>query len=122
MIPCVSISGILILLWLLCTTSPSLVTFCVLFGFVSGAFVSLPPAVIASISKDPRKIGIRVGQSFSIVSLAALMGTPISGALQVRERGGFWGMAVFAGTVVLSGGVILSCARVMWSRKVLVKV
>lgn len=89
---------------------------------MSGAFVSLPPAVVASISKDPRKIGIRVGQSFSIVAFAALMGTPISGALQTADNGGFTKMATFAGVVVLSGGIILAAARLVWSRKIWLKV
>lgn len=121
-IPCVTISGILVLIWLACTTLGSLVVFCILFGFFSGAFVSLPPAVIASISKDPKKIGVRVGQSFSMVSVALLAGPPISGAIMSGENGRFTGTAIFAGIVVLFGGFTLIVARLLWSRSLYVKV
>lgn len=122
MIPCVMTSGILILVWLACISTGSLVVFCLLFGFFSGAFVSLPPAVIASISSEPRKIGIRVGQSFTLISIGALIGTPISGALQVEDHGNYIFMAIFAGVIVLSGGALLTAARALWSRRIMVKV
>lgn len=122
MIPCATFSGILIIIWQRCTSIGALIVFCILFGFCSGAFVSLPPAVVAAISRDPRKIGIRVGQSFTIVSFGALTGPSISGAIQQQQNGAFSGMAFFAGFIVLSGGIVLFVTRIIWSRKVLLKV
>lgn len=127
MIPCVSVSGILILIWPHCTTSGPLIAFCILYGFASGAFVSLPPAVIASISTavPANKIGVRVGQAFTFAAFATLSGTPISGACLTSDggrQGGYVKMSLFAGCVVLAGGIILAVARVRWNRGFLVKV
>lgn len=58
--------GIIILaLWLPATANAGIITFTALFGFGSGAFVSLSPSVIAQIS-DVRQIGVRTGSFFAV--------------------------------------------------------
>lgn len=113
-IPCVSISGVMILAWIGCTHLSTVIVFVILFGFFSGAFVSMPPPTVAAITKDPKKIGVRVGQSFTIVSLAALVGPPISGALLGRND--FVKPSIFAGVIVISGGITLTLAKFAYSR------
>lgn len=95
------LTGVLIYVWLAATSTGGIVAFCIVFGFVSGSFVSLPPAALASLATDVTKTGRRVGQGFALVSIALLTGTPTAGALM--QSGGFTAMACWAGSVVLVG-------------------
>ena len=114
-------SAILVLaLWLPATTNAPIIVFAALYGFGSGAFVSMAPALIAQIS-DIRQIGIRTGTMFAIISVAALCGNPIGGALLAREGGGFLHLQIFTGIVMLVGSTGFVAARwslVRWELKV----
>lgn len=62
------------------------------FAIVYGAFVAgiqaLFPATLSSITPDLKLIGTRMGMAFGVMSVAALIGSPIAGALvQVRAKG-----------------------------------
>jgi MFS family permease len=50
------------------------------YGFASGAFISLGPALIVQISPID-KIGVRQGLLFAIMSVASLTTGPIGGAI-----------------------------------------
>jgi len=77
MIATTGFSSIIVLaLWLPSKGNIPIIIFAVLYGFSSGAFVSMLPSVVAQIS-DVRQIGVRTGTVFFIVSIAALTGTPI---------------------------------------------
>ncbi|KAI9822140.1 MAG: hypothetical protein M1832_003143 [Thelocarpon impressellum] len=105
-------SAVLVLaLWRNAHTNASVIVFGALFGFGSGAYVSLGPALVAQIS-DVRQIGVRNGSLFAFVSLAALTGSPIAGAISARDHGGFEGLQVFSGTVMLVGAVFFAAARI----------
>ena len=96
-------TGILILaLWLPATANAPIILFAALYGFGSGAFVSLAPSVIAQIS-DVRQIGVRTGTLFLCISFGALIGNPVGGALITRWKGEYTGLQVFGGVMTLSG-------------------
>ena len=84
------------------------IVFSALYGFASGAFVSLLPAQCAYISKI-EQIGVRTGVIFSILSFAGLIGNPIAGA--ISDHGGFNGLYIFAGVVMLSGSSMFMMTR-----------
>lgn len=64
MIITTAFSAIVVLaLWLPSASNAPIIVFCVLYGFSSGAFVSLGPALIAQISPI-REIGTRNGTFF----------------------------------------------------------
>lgn len=113
-------SGILTLaLWLPTSGNAPTIIFASLYGFTTGAFVSLAPACLAQIS-EIREIGIRNGALFACVSLAALTGAPIGGALVTRYDGGYLGLQIFAGVMLLSGSTVFVVARGVvggWSLK-----
>jgi MFS family permease len=88
-------------------SEPALTAFAVLFGFWSGAAISLTPVCIAQVSKV-EEIGRRVGTCFSISSFGALVGVPIGGAIIDASGGSFKGLVVFSGcfyVLALSGFV-----------------
>jgi MFS family permease len=86
------------------------IAFAALYGFASGAFVSLLPAQIAHISKV-EQIGIRVGVVFACISFAGLVGNPIAGAIVAKNHGQYWGLNVFAGVMLLAGASIYVVMR-----------
>lgn len=108
------LSGILVLaLWLPSRSNAPAIVFSALYGFGSGAFVSLAPALIAQIS-DLREVGVRNGTFFSIISFAALTGTPIGGALVSDVlHGSYTRLQVFSGVVMIAGATLFVVARVV---------
>ena len=105
-------SGIIVLaLWCHAHTNASVIVFAALFGFSSGAFVSISPALVAQIS-DVRQIGVRNGSLFAVISVAALTGSPIAGAISTHQHGRFDGLQIFAGSFMLVGALFFTAARI----------
>ncbi|EMD58340.1 hypothetical protein GGP41_009681 [Bipolaris sorokiniana] len=110
-IPCALISGILCVCFMAVSSSAGIIVMMAFYGFFSGSFVSLPPTIIVHLSADARdKIGTRFGQSFGIVAIGLLVGTPIGGAIQ--ENGGFDDLWTYGGCLLFSSAALLFCARV----------
>ncbi|KAF2271034.1 MFS general substrate transporter [Lojkania enalia] len=104
-------AGILVLaLALPASSNAAFIVFAALYGFASGAYVALAPAQIAHISKV-EQIGVRTGVLFSITSFAGLAENPIAGAIVDRNHGGFHGLNIFAGVMLLAGATLFVCTR-----------
>ncbi|PYH48538.1 MFS general substrate transporter [Aspergillus saccharolyticus JOP 1030-1] len=90
------------------TTLPDLLAFVSIYGFVSGSIVSLPPAIIANLTKDTAEVGARIGVAYTVAAFGALVGNPIAGA----ARGHFVVAAVAAGYqgTWLFGAVVMGVA------------
>lgn len=109
-------------LWLPARGNVPYILFSAFYGFSSGAFVSLAPALVAQIS-DIRQIGVRTGSMFAIISVAALVGTPIGGALVSDEGGNYLHLQIFCGIMMLAGSVVFVASRwALVGTKPLVKV
>ncbi|ROV87394.1 hypothetical protein VSDG_09669 [Cytospora chrysosperma] len=91
-------------------STAAIVVFSVLFGFASGGFISLSPALIAQIS-DIRQIGVRTGTAFAVQSFGALTGSPIAGAIVARQNGDYLGLQLFCGLSMAAGVVVYLAAR-----------
>jgi len=105
------LSCILVLgLWLPSRGNIPIIIFAAFYGFSSGAFVSLAPACVAQIS-DIRQIGVRTGTMFATVSIGALVGNPIGGALITAEHGGYTHLQIFGGVMMCAGAVVFCGAR-----------
>ena len=116
-----SLSGILVLaLWLPARTNASIIVFAALYGFSSGAFVSMTPALVAEIS-DVRQIGVRMGSLYFIISIAALVTSPIAGALVTRDSGKFTGLQIFAGVMMVAAASVLVATRISVGGSLLMK-
>ncbi|CAG8018235.1 unnamed protein product, partial [Penicillium nalgiovense] len=105
-------SAILVLaLWLPSKGNAPAIVFSALYGFGSGAFVSLAPALVAQIS-DLREVGVRNGTFFAVISFAALTGTPIGGALVPDVlHGSYTRLQIFCGVVMIVGSTLFVFAR-----------
>jgi MFS family permease len=108
---CSAAAGVIVLaLGVPASGNAAFITFAALYGFASGAFVSLLPAQIAHISKV-EQIGVNVGVVFAVVSIAGLVGNPIAGAIIDANHGDYWGLNVFAGVTLLAGAFMFTITR-----------
>jgi MFS family permease len=96
-------TGILSLCWQKITTHAGIIVFAILYGFTSGAIVSLMAVCFAQIPKNPKNIGTYMGMGMLVASCAALIGPPVSGAL-VNHYHSFKQVSIFSGVVSLAGG------------------
>ncbi|GAB7351396.1 hypothetical protein MBLNU459_g2073t1 [Dothideomycetes sp. NU459] len=109
-IPCCIISGVLSICLIPVRTVAPLIVVCALYGFFSGALVSLPPTVFVHLSPNRGLIGTRMGMGFAIVSIGLLLGTPICG--WILNGSSFKYVWVFGGTLTIVGGLIMYASRV----------
>ncbi|KAI0409288.1 monocarboxylate permease-like protein [Xylaria palmicola] len=111
-----ALSGIITLaLWIPANSTGLTIAFGALYGFTSGGFISLAPALIAQIS-DIREIGARSGVLLFMSSLGALTGPPIGGAIVNAQHGNFLGLKLFNGITMLAGAIALILARAVQVR------
>ncbi|KAK7704047.1 hypothetical protein SLS57_010636 [Botryosphaeria dothidea] len=100
-------------LWLPAGASePAITAFAVLFGFWSGAAISLTPVCVAQVCAI-EDYGKRNGTTFSLASFAALVGIPIAGAIVGAEGGGYTGLVVFGGAMYAAAAMAFVGARVV---------
>jgi MFS family permease len=98
-------------LWIPAKSNVLVIIFTALYGFGSGAYVSIMPTLVAEITTDMSKLGVRNGTSFAIISVAALIGAPIGGALISACNGKFWGLQIFAGATLAIGTLLIFTTR-----------
>ncbi|KAH6632913.1 major facilitator superfamily domain-containing protein [Boeremia exigua] len=87
------------------------IAYAVLYGFFSGAYVSLIAGLVAQIS-PMKEIGFRTGLVFFVNSIGALTTSPIAGAILDQENGIWTGVKVFSGVFCIAGTVFVFAARV----------
>jgi len=93
------------------TSTAGVIVFSLLYGFFSGAFVSLLPATVALFSRSMEEMGIRMGLAFAVVSFAMLTGTPITGALLTTADNRWSHAIVFSGVTVAVGFALMLGSR-----------
>ncbi|KAF4827353.1 MFS transporter asaE [Colletotrichum tropicale] len=84
--------------------------FAILFGFWSGAAISLTPVCIGRVC-ETKDYGKRSGTAFSISSIAALVGVPFAGAILQWCDGAYYGVIIFAGGLYVLALVAFIIAR-----------
>ncbi|KAN0141818.1 MFS general substrate transporter [Lactarius tabidus] len=109
MIPASLIAGILTLVWPYTHGIASLFTLAGTYGAASGAMVTLMGAPMMALG-DSADVGRRTGMYFSIISVGALAGPPISGAIELTT-GRYIGVGIFAGCSVMVGVFLLTLSR-----------
>ncbi|KAE8153102.1 major facilitator superfamily domain-containing protein [Aspergillus avenaceus] len=86
-----------------------MVVIVIIYGFFSGAFISLPPPCFVKLSPRQDQVGTRMGMGYAAMVAGNLVGTPIAGAIQ--DHRGFHSMWIFAGVMSIGGGVIMFISR-----------
>ncbi|KAH6982677.1 major facilitator superfamily domain-containing protein [Ilyonectria destructans] len=85
------------------------ISFTMLFGFWSGAAISLTPVCVGQVCKI-EDYGKRSGTTFFIASFGALTGIPIAGAIIEANHGSYQALIIFAGVFYMAalGAFILA--------------
>ncbi|PQE02909.1 MFS monocarboxylate transporter protein [Rutstroemia sp. NJR-2017a BVV2] len=99
--------------WLAVHNLGGIVVFCIFYGFLSGAVVSLPSTVVASLVPELRLMGTWMGMCFCFAGLGFLIGNPIAGAIINIETNDFTGGLVFAATTVIAGSIAFIGVRIL---------
>ncbi|CAI6336094.1 unnamed protein product [Periconia digitata] len=111
---CSVISAVLAFSWISITTVPTFIAFAILWGFLSASLVTLPASAFATICPDLSRLGTRMGMSWSVSSIATLIGPPIAGQLiRTKEDGkvDFLGLQLWSGIFLLVTSCTLS---ILW--------
>lgn len=116
-------SAIVVLgLWIPGKDNGAIIAFSTLYGFGSGAFISLAPAILAQISPLP-ELGVRQGTCFAFTAIASLVSNPIAGILVPNTSvDPFWKLQIYTGVLMVAGGVMMVVARVVAGGRNLTKV
>jgi len=118
MVPSVFVTGVMVFAMFGVKSVGAVVIFCLIYGFSSGAFVSLMAPLLAVLSDHVSEMGLRMGVAYFCIGLFALVGTPIEGALigpgPVYD---WWKAEVFAGIVMLAASGMLALAALLLAKK-----
>jgi MFS family permease len=106
-------SSILTYAWIVIRDLSGLIVFCILYGFSSGAVISLPATVVAGFAPDFQLIGTWMGMSYSFAGLGLLIGNPIDGAILNIPGKNFIGGLVFSASAILAGGLSFVIVRTL---------
>lgn len=112
LIPFSGITAVVAYCWAAVHDLSGLWIFAVFYGLFAAGIQSLFPATLSTLTTDLKKIGVRMGMVLSIVAVAALIGSPIAGALVSSDDGGFLYAQMFMGSAIVTGTVILVGSRV----------
>lgn len=99
-------SGILAFCWPQTHSNATIIVWAVLYGFCSGAVISVMSVAFASAAKDPKDLGTYIGMGLTTASVGAVIGPPISGALYSHYNG-FEQVAIMTGVLLVVGGFLM---------------
>ncbi|KAL8867907.1 MAG: hypothetical protein Q9174_005354, partial [Haloplaca sp. 1 TL-2023] len=118
LVTCSFASGILSLCWIAINDVVGLTLFAILYGFFAGAYVSLAPPVLVSLTPEMTVVGTWIGMSLFVAAFGLLIGNPIAGALVHVEDQDFVAAQAFAGGTIMLGAMLMLLAMVIRMRQV----
>ncbi|KAJ7775801.1 MFS general substrate transporter [Mycena olivaceomarginata] len=110
-IPCGLLSGTIMWALLGVRSIASVTIFALVYGFTSGAYISLSTPTIAAFSSSPNEIGLRIGILCFFLGLALLGGNPMAGALLSAPEYVWWRPLTLGSVTLLVGTALVLCAR-----------
>ena len=117
---CTIVCGALMFALVNLSSLAGMVVVALLYGFFSGAFVSLPPTCFVHLSPDRSLIGTRMGMGYAVMTIGNLIGTPVAGA--ILQNKGFNSMWIFGGIMSIAGGLTMLVSRNIQNRKLFARV
>lgn len=115
-IPICGTTSTIVFCWMAVRTPSGLYIWTVFYGIFAAGIQSLFPAALSFLTTDLRKLGVRMGMTFTIVSFAVLTGPPIAGAI-IDNGGGYEGAQAFAGCSLALAFVFLIASKVVRMKK-----
>ncbi|SLM39700.1 Major facilitator superfamily domain, general substrate transporter [Lasallia pustulata] len=112
LIPTVFCAGVLLYCWTAVHSMGGQIVFVIIYGYFGAGVQGLFPATLSSLTTDMKKMGVRIGMVFSIISIACLTGPPLAGALIQKREGDYLYAQIFGGTVMVCGSLTLIAARI----------
>lgn len=106
------LAGVLGFAWIAVDSAAGVIVWAIAYGAASGAFVSLQPSAVVSIT-DPKymgSVGGRLGMNTFCSALGLLIGTPVAGVLLAHDAT-FLSVQVFCGAVTMGAAVLM-----VWTR------
>ncbi|KFZ03571.1 hypothetical protein V502_10835 [Pseudogymnoascus sp. VKM F-4520 (FW-2644)] len=97
--------------WISISTYGGILAFVTVLGLINGALQSMFISALSSLTSDMSKIGRRSGMVMAAIAFSTLTGGPIAGSLIEKDGGGFLGVQIFGGTIMLVGCGIMITAR-----------
>ena len=94
------------------TSEAGLIVFAVIYGIFGAGIQALFAATLSSLTTDLKKIGVRIGMVFTVISFACLTGPPLAGALIQKGNGNYIYAQIFSGTSLTCGCLMLIAARI----------
>jgi MFS family permease len=107
-------------LWLPAAANAPIILYAIIYGFASGCTLSIIPAMVAKLGHISQ-LGARSGALYALSSVGVLIGSPIGGAIQNSQHGGYSGLIIFTGVALLIGtffAVLSRAAQVGFKIKV----
>ncbi|KAL2260634.1 hypothetical protein VTK26DRAFT_5311 [Humicola hyalothermophila] len=104
--------GCLVFAWTAVDSRGGMYVFSAFFGLANGAAQGLFAGALASLTRDPRKMGTRFGMVCTIAAFASLAGPPTAGAIIDKSGGKYLWAQVWAGLVIVLAAFVLASSRV----------
>lgn len=104
-------SIILLFCWIPAKNEGGIIAVTVIFGFVSGPIMALPGSIVAALTKDFNRLGIRLSFAFTFMSFGIVLGPPIAGIIE-RKYGWFW-LKIYSALGYICAFVCHTSARVL---------
>lgn len=119
----IAVFAMMMFAWAGVTTKTGMYIFSVFFGLVVGAGQAILQAALTSLTKDPQKMGTRMGMVLTLCAFASLAGPPIAGAIIDGSDGEYLGAQIWGGCLLLSSALVLAGARIavggwVWKAKI----
>ncbi|KAK7908873.1 fujikurins efflux protein [Apiospora marii] len=108
------VSGLIGFTWTKAASLAGLIVWGLAYGFSSGAVMSLQNACAGKIA-PPQHQGLAVGCLMGCLSIAALIGTPISG--QILDHSGYLALSMWTGATLVAGGAVIGLSRFVTNSK-----
>ncbi|KAI0341978.1 MFS general substrate transporter [Trametopsis cervina] len=111
MIVAAAVCGALAIAFIGMHNAAGVVLIALIYGFASGAYVSLLAPMLAGLSPNVQEMGSRMGTCFALGGLATFIGPPIMGALLGTSDYKWLRPSLFSGCCVLAGVAFMAAAR-----------
>ncbi|KAJ3737838.1 major facilitator superfamily domain-containing protein, partial [Lentinula guzmanii] len=116
MAPMTLVAAALTYAWPFAKTKAGFVVVAIIYGFASGVYVSCFLMPIYEMS-DVHDIGRRTGMIMTIGAVGALLGPPISGAINANT-GGYTAVGYYAGSMIVVASALMVLTRQLYLKKI----